>query len=390
MDSAAAESRQPNLNHHVSIEKLRDASNYFSWKFTTKNILILEGLWNAVEGRETDGDRQNRALARICLSLNKDLYQYVRNCTTPADAWSKLKDAFEDKGLYRRVLLLRKLHRIQFSEHSSMASYIDSIITIVQQLEDIGRTIEDAEVAEILLSGLPAEYDTVVSSLSTAAVGQTVKSEVIKSRLLQEFSRKSSIESTAAFVTKKQVTCDFCKRQGHTKARCFKLKSKKRKSSNPNMDRTNMVAAFMARTPQENFYLDSGATNSMVNNKNLLSDTLPCQSNVIVADNNKISCEAIGKLQFSLKDKEEAINNCTACLEGKMSAAPYPKGQAKRADEALQLIHSDVLGPVQEPSWGGKRYLVCFTDDYTRKSFGFLMKEKSEMDLMEVTRSTSH
>lgn len=80
----------------------------------------------------------------------------------------------------------------------------------------------------------------------------------------------------------------------------------------------------------------------------------------------------------NFQDDEESMKNCVACLEGKMSAS-FPTGQAHRASEPLQLVHYDVCGPMPEPSWGGARYIVTFTDDYTRKTYGFLMKEKSEV-----------
>lgn len=75
----------------------------------------------------------------------------------------------------------------------------------------------------------------------------------------------------------------------------------------------------------------------------------------------------------------QALKNCTACLEGKMSAKPYPSGQAHRAESPLELVHSDVCGPIQEASFGGAKYIVTFTDDFTRKSFGYLIKNKSEV-----------
>ncbi|KAI5645600.1 gag-polypeptide of LTR copia-type domain-containing protein [Phthorimaea operculella] len=160
-----------------TIEKLRGSSNYVSWKFSVKMVLIMENLWEYVEPLESDNDDTNqgqrtvdtakdqRALARICLSIEPSLYQYVREAKSAQDAWNKLAAIFEDRGLYRRVLLLRQLHRIEYKSYNSMQEYINAIMTIVSQLSDIGKQIEDDEVAEILLSGLPAEYDVLVSNL---------------------------------------------------------------------------------------------------------------------------------------------------------------------------------------------------------------------------------
>ncbi|XP_045452164.1 uncharacterized protein LOC123661222 [Melitaea cinxia] len=328
-------------SYAANFEKLEGSSNFHTWKFSIKNILILEGLWGVIEGQDNDVVRQQRALARICLSVKKELYQYVRNAKSAAAAWNNLSEVFEDRSLYRRVLLLRKLHRVDFTVYSSMNAYIEDVTTLVQQLHDIGRIVEDAEIAEILLSGLPSQYDTLVSGLSTATVTNQVTSELVKARLLQEYSRKTSLEDTAVFVTKKAAPlfCEFCKKKNHRKSQCFKLKRMKKYPRSAGTETTSLASALIAHLPSQVFILDSGASSHM----------------------------------------DEDLKSCMPCLEGKMSAASYPRGQATRANQPLELIHSDVCGPMQEPSWGGARYLVTFTDDYSRKTFGYLMKQKSEV-----------
>lgn len=37
---------------------------------------------------------------------------------------------------------------------------------------------------------------------------------------------------------------------------------------------------------------------------------------------------------------------------------PFPKGKARRAKKILELIHSDLCGPMSETTWGGARYLL--------------------------------
>jgi 5'-3' exoribonuclease 2 len=44
----------------------------------------------------------------------------------------------------------------------------------------------------------------------------------------------------------------------------------------------------------------------------------------------------------------------------------------------LELIHSDVFGPVKQISLGGMRYMVTFMDDFSRYVWVYFMKEKSE------------
>lgn len=60
-----------------------------------------------------------------------------------------------------------------------------------------------------------------------------------------------------------------------------------------------------------------------------------------------------------------------------MSRQPF-KNTGTRASELLQLIHSDLCGPMETSSIGGARYYVTFIDDYSRKVSVYFMKSKSE------------
>jgi len=43
------------------------------------------------------------------------------------------------------------------------------------------------------------------------------------------------------------------------------------------------------------------------------------------------------------------------------------------------IVHSDLCGPMQTPSIGGSHYVLTFIDNYTRKTWVFLLKHKSEV-----------
>ena len=73
----------------------------------------------------------------------------------------------------------------------------------------------------------------------------------------------------------------------------------------------------------------------------------------------------------------EPYGTCEACLLGKMTKSPFNKS-AKRAIELLELIHTDVCGPMTTTARGGYRYFITFTDDLSRYGYVYLMKRKSE------------
>lgn len=44
----------------------------------------------------------------------------------------------------------------------------------------------------------------------------------------------------------------------------------------------------------------------------------------------------------------------------------------------MELVHSDICGPINPSSNGGKRYIITFTDDFSRKTWVQFLREKSE------------
>lgn len=72
------------------------------------------------------------------------------------------------------------------------------------------------------------------------------------------------------------------------------------------------------------------------------------------------------------------IEKCEVCVQGKQTRSSF-KDVGNRATEVLQLIHSDVCGPMSTKSFGGARYLLTFVDDFSRKVFVYPMKQKSEV-----------
>ena len=57
-----------------------------------------------------------------------------------------------------------------------------------------------------------------------------------------------------------------------------------------------------------------------------------------------------------------ATRICGICAIGRQHREAGTKAREK-ADEILQVVHSDMCGPIQTPGLDGERYLVTFIDD---------------------------
>ncbi len=69
---------------------------------------------------------------------------------------------------------------------------------------------------------------------------------------------------------------------------------------------------------------------------------------------------------------------CEGCLTGKQSRLPFPKKGERSTTKPLELIHSDVCGPMNVPSMGNSRYFITFIDDYSRYHTVYALKSKDE------------
>ena len=83
----------------------------------------------------------------------------------------------------------------------------------------------------------------------------------------------------------------------------------------------------------------------------------------------------VNGLSYSPK-KETSI--CEGCIYGKQHRLPFPKVSQRITKKPLELIHSDVCGPISVPTIGGSRYFITFIDNYTRYTIAYMMKHKDE------------
>ena len=72
------------------------------------------------------------------------------------------------------------------------------------------------------------------------------------------------------------------------------------------------------------------------------------------------------------------LKQCDACILGNHSKQLFHDSHS-RAHRKLELIHSDLCGPMHVPSANGNKYMMTFIDDYTRMCWVYLLKNKSDV-----------
>ena len=78
-------------------------------------------------------------------------------------------------------------------------------------------------------------------------------------------------------------------------------------------------------------------------------------------------------------NKSETHDVCEGCAKGKSTrSTPKPINEIKTTRK-LELVHTDVCGPMHIPSRSGMTYMVSFTDDHTRVATVYFMIHKSDV-----------
>lgn len=79
---------------------------------------------------------------------------------------------------------------------------------------------------------------------------------------------------------------------------------------------------------------------------------------------------------ISFENDEGAIKNCEVCAKGKQTRQKFTASTTE-CHEKLELIHSDLAGPMENVSYGGAKYMLTFIDDFSKMAFVYFLKEKS-------------
>lgn len=491
-----------------NIEKLRDSENYHDWCFAISNVLTLKGLKKCIKAKagrqpivaeEEDATKLDQAKSILALCVEKNLFVHIRSCETALEIWNKFQSLFEDKGLKRKISLLRTLISYKLDECDTMQEYIDGITNTASKLQSIGFTLTDDWTTAIMLAGLTEKFDPFIMTLEASANEMTA--DEVKQKLLDTQMEGGS--KGAAFLSKKnnrngkQKTnkknkgkkrkCYICESELHLANTCPSKKvDEKKEKKNEKSDTAKAFIAMLSVCKKNEWYLDSGASSHMSPHSDILFEKKNASvGEITIANNECLKVECIGKSRIKIDDESIDVNdvlhipklganllsvykmvshgntivfnangcsiydstnkllkvikpvdgvyklcapmndicilankkesnammwhrrfghlnfgmlrklnaaadgidvsnddvqikNCKICALGKQHREPFTTSE-KHSSKILELVHTDLCGPMENKSLGGARYMLTFTDDFSRKTFLYFLKEKSQV-----------
>lgn len=159
------------------IEKLRDASNFSTWKFQIKLTLAASEVIEIVDGttvkpEDNFGNWEKmdvRARRIIGTTVCANVITHIKNCKTSKEMFDKLCSVYEQKNETSILMLNQKFFTIMKEASENMVSYIARVEELVHQLKEMDQEISDEMVIAKIIMALPEDYNAFSSAWESTA-----------------------------------------------------------------------------------------------------------------------------------------------------------------------------------------------------------------------------
>ncbi|KAL0451476.1 UNVERIFIED_CONTAM: Transposon Ty2-B Gag-Pol polyprotein [Sesamum latifolium] len=340
-----------------------------------------------------------------------------------------MKDAYAVPDRHSRYAATKAFFGTKMTEGSSVHSHGVKMLSLVEKLEDLKVGLNNDTYINVILQSLPASYDpfivnynmngleksihelinmlvqyeaTTYKSEPTVLVGEASTSKA-KGKGARRWKRKKG-KGTAVTTTASTGGAPPAAPKGKGKGKVGVLNG-----------RRQMMCACIAkeRGIGRGSVHNSSPTQVLERSRRLSKDEMILR----LGDGKAVAAEAVGSLRLvvsnhiriDLKDcyfvpinglyilqqsnlimtpqhKRKVDNHENAQIwyarlghisKGKMTKKPFV-GQSAIANGLLDLVHTDVCGPLSIPARGGFSYFITFTDDHSRYDYVYLMRYKSQ------------
>ena len=344
-----------------SIEKL-NGSNWNTWKFQMKHLLMAKELWSLLDGSEVLASEAtaaaaalfqsqlHKAFSTIVLAIDSAQLYLVTSCEQPKQAWDALKNHFERETLANKLLLKKQYFRSEMKEGTSVDQHLKHMKDIADKLAAIGAPISEEDEIVTLLGSLPRSFATLVTAIEARMDG--VSLDYVQQALIHEETKQlelsgelSGAESALTGALKRNtsrdrptcygcanvghihrycpndsLTCFGCGDVGHIQRYCPRQRkwhkakiaeSKKSRQENSDVDGEDVyAAAFMAfagnvKSADKECYpwlIDSGASSHMTKEKHVLINFQEFEDpeNVALGDGRVVKALGSGRVQMNM------------------------------------------------------------------------------------------
>ncbi|GMG18092.1 unnamed protein product [Phytophthora fragariaefolia] len=401
-------------------EVLLGSGNYFHWEYNMRMMLARKGLLAhvqevKVESEITEAWLVNDAKALGIIAQGVELQHQTKICsaTRAIQAWGTLRAFYNRTTLHNRVTMTRRLHEFKMDDGASMAKHLDAIDELVVGLQTMGEPVDEARQLVVLLNSLPVEYELISSIIENAKDitlievkekllnGATAHMTPHRSDLLEYEGLGAGMEVTIADSKKLTVA-------GQGTVRLLGLDQKRIKMVDVlhirGLDRRLLSAGKLAKRGlkvefQRSSCVIWGNASAIASGKKVgKAYVLDCDQeearfvqyagadsqwelwHARMGHPNKDALIETQRATNGIPAVGQAFTTlCGGCMKGKQTVAAFPSRSGTKTSRVLELVHTDVMGPMKTPSKGGAKYVLTFVDDFSRYVVAYFLKKKSEV-----------
>ena len=190
----------------IDAPKYDGKTDFTMWQLTVKDVLIQQGLDDALEKtkpkemRDADWAKiQKRAASIIRLALAPDVRYNVLKESTPKEIWDKLANIYASKSLTNRLNLKMELYSLKLDEEGNLHDHISCFNQLVCHLANVDEPMKDEEQALLLLSSLPKSFKYFKQTLLVGRTSLTLD-DVLKALRDNERMTKDAVSQSGETV----------------------------------------------------------------------------------------------------------------------------------------------------------------------------------------------
>ncbi|KAL0457663.1 UNVERIFIED_CONTAM: Retrovirus-related Pol polyprotein from transposon TNT 1-94 [Sesamum latifolium] len=345
----------------------------------------------------------NRKVCSIILAsmTNEIQKQYDRLDDIPK-IMLHMKEVYAVPDWHSRYAAMKAFFGTMMAEGSSVQSHGVKMLSLVEKLEDLKAGLDNDTYIDVIFQSLPPLYDPFIINYNMNGLEKRIH-ELIN--MLVQYEATTHKSAPAVLIGEALTSKAKGKRAGRWKRKKSKGKAIVATASTegaPTAPKGKGKGMFVIEvnmiTNAASWVLDIGCGAHICNNLQVLerSRRLSKDEMILRLDDRKVvAAEAVGSLGLVTSDHIRIELKDCYYVSRKMNKNPFV-GQSAIGSDLLDLVHTDVCGPLNTPSKGGCSYFIIFTDDHSRYGYVYLMRYKSEAFgrfteyRLEVENQTGH
>ncbi|KAL6315072.1 hypothetical protein AAG906_030925 [Vitis piasezkii] len=379
--------------------------------------------------------KKDKAITCLHSGLAEHIFTKIMNLDTPKQVWDKLQGKFEGNERVKTIRLLtlkREFELMKMKDGESVKDYSGRLMDVVKQMRLLGEAFTDQKVVEKIMVSVPQKFEAKILQLKSLLTSKLHAQEqrvlmrgdeATKSAFHANHNGKNfgNLQGKKFFKNNKGkaegssrkenfhcwhkgkplFNCNFCNKLGHSEKYCRAKKNNLNKEPNKmQVHMTKYLSIFTSidRSVQPKVKLGNGEVVQAKGKGTIAISTkrgTKIVTNVLYIpdlDQNLLSvAQMLRNGYVSLRFMQEAgmvedmpeisvnAQTCESCELGKQQRQPFPQNMSKRATHKLELIHSDICGPMSTASLSNNVYFALFIDDLSRMIWVYFLKTKSQV-----------